>query len=319
MPKLTSALAYELRPEPPYDFALTVRKPAGWSLFTPYEQYEGETLWTATHLRGHLVGVELGSKGTTSRPRIAVRLFFAERPRRALAEDAKELLSVALGAGDSLAEFYALARTDPILSHAVRDLRGMHDTSSFTLFSEASLAILLQMAPLERSNAMMSSFIRRYGPIADFAGKRVRAWPTPERVAKVSASELAKRCKVGYRAKYLVALAKRLASGTFPSVEALRALPPEEAKRRLMELPGIGDYSADIINPHGGFPIDAWSVEVFSQLFYGRTPARNRDAIEKVKREGLRRWGRFAWMAFFYVVQDLPKLSESLGMDLRLE
>lgn len=110
-----------------------------------------------------------------------------------------------------------------------------------------------------------------------------------------------------------------LAAGDFPSIQQLRAIPADEAKRRLMELPGIGDYSADIINPHGGFPIDSWSVEVFSKLLYGKVPARNRDAVEKVKREGLRRWGRFAWMAFFYVVQDLPKLSEVLGTELRLQ
>ena len=165
---------------------------------------------------------------------------------------------------------------------------------------------------------MMAAFITRYGPIAAFEGKKIRAWPTPERIASLRASDLAKSCNVGYRAKYLVALARKLAAGTFPSMEQLRALPPDEARRTLVELPGIGDYSADIINPHGGFPIDAWSVEVFSKLFYGKTPAHNRDSIEKVKRAGMRRWGRWAWMAFFYVVQDLPKLSESLGVDLRL-
>ena len=135
-----------------------------------------------------------------------------------------------------------------------------------------------------------------------------------------------------------VLIANRLADGTFPSIESsgsagarsnakrcgdpieqLRAMPPAEARRLLMQLPGIGDYSADIINPHGGFPIDAWSVEVFSQLFYAKVPARNRDSIEKVKREGLRRWGRWAWLAFFYVVQDLPRLSDALGVELRLE
>jgi DNA-3-methyladenine glycosylase II len=316
--KLTHSVAYELRPQPPFNFRLTVRKPAGWSLFTPYEQYEGGTLWTATHLGSSLAGIKLASRGTTSRPRIAVRIFFSERPRRARAEEVKRQLNSALGAEDRLAGFYRMARRDKALAHAIRDLRGMHDTSPCTLFSEACLAILLQMAPLDRSEAMMAAFITRYGPIAAFDGKRIRAWPTPSRIASLRASELAKSCNVGYRAKYLVALARKLATGTFPSMEQLRAMPRDEAKRALMELPGIGDYSADIISPHGGFPIDAWSVEVFSQLFYGRTPARNRESIEKVKREGLRRWGQWAWMAFLYVVQDLPKLSESLGLDLRL-
>jgi 3-methyladenine DNA glycosylase/8-oxoguanine DNA glycosylase len=316
--KLSHSVAYELRPQPPFNCQLTVRKPAGWSLFTPYEQYKGATLWTATHLGSLLAGIRLVSLGTTSRPRIAVRIFFSHRLPRARAEEVKRQLNSALGAEGRLEEFYAMARRDRVLAHAIRDLRGMHDTSPCTLFPEACLAILLQMAPLDRSEAMMSAFITRYGPIAEFDGKRIRAWPTPSGIASVRASELAKTCKVGYRAKYLVALAKRLATGTFPSMEELQALPPDEAKRALMELPGIGEYSADIISPHGGFPIDAWSVEVFSKLFYGKTPARNRESIEKVKREGLRRWGEWAWMAFLYIVQDLPKLSESLGVDLRL-
>jgi DNA-3-methyladenine glycosylase II len=319
MSKLTHSVGYELRPRAPFDFGLTLHKPAGWSLFTPAEVYGGNVLWTATHLHGELAGIKLVSQGSTSRPRIAVRIFLAKRPARERIEEMKRRLAGALGAEESLEEFYAMARRDSILRHAIRDLRGMHDTSPCTLFSEACLAILLQMAPLERSDAMMSAFIARYGPVAEFDRQRIRAWPTAERIASLRARELARTCRVGYRAKYLVAVAKQLAAGGFPSMEQLRAMPPDEAKRALLELPGIGDYSADIINPHGGFPIDAWSVEVFAKLFYGRTPARNRDAIEKVKREGLRRWGPWAWMAFFYVAQDLPKLSRSLGLDLRLQ
>lgn len=319
MTRLTHSIRYVLRPDPPYDFGLTVHKPAGWPMFTPNEVYERGTLWTATHLGDRLVGLELASRGTTSRPQISVRMFFSRRPPPTELDAMKQQLSSALGVGDSLAEFYKLARTDNILRHATRHLRGMHDTSPTTLFSEACLAILLQMAPLARSNAMMSAFIACYGPTAEFDSHTIRAWPTARRIARLGARDLATRCKVGYRAKLLVELAKALAGGTFPSIEQLRAMPPDEAKRVLLQLPGIGDYSADIINPHGGFPIDSWSVEVFSQLFYGKVPTRNRDSIDKVKREGLRRWGTWAWLAFLYVVQDLPALSRSLRVELRLQ
>jgi len=312
--KLTYSFGWELAPKAPYDFALTVQKPARWSLFTESERYDGSTLWTATYLLGRLAGIELTSRGA----KIAARIHLAKRVSRAEAEAMKKELSTAIGADDDLGEFYAMARKDPILRHTIRHLRGMHDTSSPTIFSEACLAILLQMAPLERSNAMMSAFIEKYGAIAEFAGQKIRAWPSAKRIARLRASQLAKACKIGYRAKYIVALARKIDAG-FPSTAELHAMPPEEAKRRLLELPGIGDYSADIIDPHGGFPIDSWSVEVFSKLFYGKTPAHNRDAIEKVKREGLRRWGRFAWMAFYYVVQDLPRLSKALKTDLRLQ
>jgi len=96
-------------------------------------------------------------------------------------------------------------------------------------------------------------------------------------------------------------------------------MPPAEAKEKLMELPGVGDYAADIVNPHGGFPIDAWSVDVFGKLFFGREPDKARDEIEAVKKDGLSRWGKFAWLAFFYVAQDLSNLSKRLGMRLRTQ
>ena len=101
-------------------------------------------------------------------------------------------------------------------------------------------------------------------------------------------------------------------------MQQLEALSSEEAKKRLMELPGIGDYSADIINPHGGFPIDVWSAEVFSTLFFGAAPVNNRQAVEEVKREGILRWGKWSWMAFFYIVQDLENLSKRLNVKLRV-
>jgi 3-methyladenine DNA glycosylase/8-oxoguanine DNA glycosylase len=175
------------------------------------------------------------------------------------------------------------------------------------------------MAPLKRSNEMMAAFISNYGETAEFDGRRIEVWPLPRNVAKHSPAELAKKCKMGYRAKRMVQLARKLNGEDFPTLEELEKLGPEEAKDKLLELPGIGDYSADIINPHGGFPIDVWSADVFGKLFFGREPKEGRKAIVKIKNEGIHRWREWSWMAFFYVVQDLKNLSKTLGMELRLE
>jgi 3-methyladenine DNA glycosylase/8-oxoguanine DNA glycosylase len=195
----------------------------------------------------------------------------------------------------------------------------MHSTSTGdTVFPDAVLAILLQMAPLKRSNEMMDCVIRKYGDAAEFDEKTVYAWPLPQRLASLNPSVFAKTCKIGYRAKRIVKLAQKLVKEGFPKLPELERLSPEDAKKRLLELPGIGDYSADIINPHGGFPIDVWSAEVFGKLFFGEEPENNRQAIKDVKSEGIRRWGRWSWMAFFYIVQDLESLSKKLGLKLRL-
>jgi DNA-3-methyladenine glycosylase II len=237
----------------------------------------------------------------------------------AMREILKESLNDLLGVNDDLTPFYTLARNDPILKHVIVDLYGMHDTFSSSLFARATLAILLQMTSIKRSDQMMNCVIAKYGQTAEFDGKRVRVWPTHKRISKLTPNEVARICKLGYRAKLLVKLAKVMTKNGGPTLAELNGLTPEEAKGVLMELPGIGDYSADIINSPGGFPIDVWSAAVFGKLFYGKEPENSREAVEMVKREGIRRWGEWSWMAFFYVVQDLKNLSRKLNTTLRLE
>jgi DNA-3-methyladenine glycosylase II len=318
MVELPHSFIFDIRSIPPFDFELTVKKPAGWSLFTPFEVYEEGTMWTATDLEGVLAGLKLVSEGTVERPGVGVELFLEESPGPDRLLNMKRMLAHDLGADYDLAAFYHFGKKDPILRHAVEDLKGMHSTSQSTIFPDALLSILLQMTNIKRSSQMMDCLLSRYGELAKFDGKQVFGWPRPERVARLEAAQMAAECKFGYRAKRIANLARRFAREGFPSFEELEKLGAEEAKRLLLELPGIGDYSADIINPHGGFPIDTWSADVFGQLFFGERAKEGKKGIDRIKKEGLRRWGKWSWLAFFYVVQDLGNLSRRLDMDLRL-
>ena len=211
-----------------------------------------------------------------------------------------------------------MAEGDDILKHTVAHLRGMNNTMASTIFPDAVLAITLQMTTITRSNQMMDRLLNTYGDMAEFDGKTLHTWPRPNSLAVVTPEVLAKKCNMGYRAKHMVKLAKKMESERFPSVEELEELTPEAAKSALLELQGIGDYSADIIIPHGGFPIDLWSADVFGMLFFGKEPVDKDKEIRLIKKERLRRLGKRSWMAFYYVVQDLENLSDRLGIKLRL-
>jgi 3-methyladenine DNA glycosylase/8-oxoguanine DNA glycosylase len=316
--KLRRRAEFEIDPLPPFNFKLTVRKPAGWDLFTSEEVYENGTLWTGIRFKGRPVGLKMSSGGTLEKPRVLVGVYAARSVSKKDAGGLREILSTCLGAEQDVKGFYDFALKDEILRHVVDDLYGMHDTQGVSLFNSVILSICLQMARLKRSYEMMDAIDRKYGEKIDFDGRRVVLQPTAERIAKLDPQTFAKECKLGYRAKYIVASAKMIAAG-FPEMKEIMRMSPDTAKEKLMELPGIGDYAADIINPHAGFPIDAWSVDVFGLLFFGKEPVNRRKAIEKVKQEGIRRWGIWSWMAFFYVAQDLPNLSKRLGVQLRME
>ncbi len=316
--KLKFMSRFDIVPVAPFDFDLTVRKPAGWSLFNAGEIYEGGTLCTATRILGRLVGLKLRSVGTLKKPRILVTVFTVSPIPTREKLGIKEALETLIGADQDLKEFYEMAKKDDILEHTVKDLYGMHDTQTAYLFNSVVLSICLQMARIDRSEKMMATINKLYGTRVEFDGKEIVVEPAAETIARLKPEELAKKCNLGYRAKYIIGAAKMITNG-FPDTSQILSMPPDEAKKKLMELPGVGDYAADIINPHGGFPIDAWSVDVFGKLLFGEEPHKAREAIEAVKKEGLRRWGRFAWLAFFYVAQDLANLSERLGIQLRMQ
>ena len=316
--ELAHRYKFAITPTAPFDFKLTVKKPAEWSLFNADEIYEANTLWTATRLQGRLLGLKLCSAGSVEKPHIDVTLFAADRLTDHELTGLESALVTLIGADQDLNDFYSMARKDDILKHTIEDLYGMHDTQTAYLFNSIVLSICLQMAKLDRSMKMMGSINRFYGTRVSFDHKKILVEPSAERIANLKPGEFAKRCNLGYRAKYLVGAAKMVAKG-FPEIQQVMSMPPDEAKKKLMELPGVGDYAADIINPHGGFPIDAWSVDVFGKLFFGHEPDNAREAIEAVKQEGLHRWGGFAWMGFFYVAQDLSNLSRRLGVQLRAQ
>jgi DNA-3-methyladenine glycosylase II len=318
MTKLNSRFRIVLNPKRPYDFGLTVHKPAGWSLFSSFEVYENGKLWTALHIGNRLVGLKLHASGRRNARDIVIDAFTEKKPGKVFVNLVRGTLRAKLSADEDLKDFYSLAKRDKILTNTLKDLYGMHSTEDADLFSIALLAITLQMAPLKRSEEMLDSLIRNYGEVAEFDDRKVGVPPLPQTLANISAKELKSRCKLGYRARYIVKLAAVISRG-FPSLEELRCLGQDEAKNKIMTLPGIGDYSADIINPGGGFPIDVWSADVFGKLFYGKEPKNGRKEIKRIKKEGVKRWGLWSWYAFFYVVNDLENLSKRLGITLRLQ
>jgi 3-methyladenine DNA glycosylase/8-oxoguanine DNA glycosylase len=283
---LPCSTGFRLRAVPPYDFPLTVHKPAGWSLLTPFEIFEDDTLWTAmrTH-SGKMFGLKLESVGTVEKPGVFCQMF------------------------------YALAESDPLIRMLVKDLYGMRRTGRPDIFPSLILAVTLQMAPIKRSDQMMNLLIKNYGVKARFDGGEISYWPSPERIAKTEARELKEGCKLGYRGESLRSIAEAVRKG-FPSLQQLEKLSPAEARAKLMELRGIGGYSADIVSPHPGFALDVWSAKIFNVLLFGEEAKSPRSIIPRLKRLAEERWGRWRGYVFTYVLNDLNNLSKRFNFDL---
>jgi 3-methyladenine DNA glycosylase/8-oxoguanine DNA glycosylase len=313
---LRCSTCFTLKAVPPYDFSLTVHKPAGWSLLTPFEVFKDDTLWTAVRTHsGKMFGLKLKSVGTVERPEVFCEVFSGGK----LGVDERgkfaNTLAWMLRLKEDIREFYALAEFDPLVRMLVKDLYGMRRTRRPDIFPSLILAVTLQMAPIKRSDQMMNLLIKNYGAKARFDGEEISYWPSPERIARTEVSELKERCKLGYRCESLRSTGEALRSG-FPTLNQLEKLSPAEARAKLMELRGIGEYSADIVSPHPGFALDVWSAKIFNLLLYGEEAESPRNIIPRLKRLAEERWGRWRGYVFTYVLNDLSNLSKRFNFDL---
>ncbi|MGA7075801.1 MAG: hypothetical protein WBZ42_04560 [Halobacteriota archaeon] len=295
---------FEIVVRGPFDFSRTVDKPAGWHWSTPGEVFDKGTLWSGTHVDGKPVGLKMSGAGD----KVSVTLY----ARSQLTDDEKDALRTdvefGLGCDEDLEAFYAFARDDVILSVVVEDLRGMRAGRLDDLFGRVILAITLQMTPLRRSESMMTKLREEYGTTITFDGREVVLWPTANDVAQLKPSELRGKVNLGYRAERLVKAARYLVEHPM-SLRALGNQPEADAIKSVMGIPGIGKYSAGLILGRSSAPVDVWSVVIMSELLLGRTPENSRQEIGMVTEAMNERWGEWSWMAFVYILNDLPKLA----------
>jgi 3-methyladenine DNA glycosylase/8-oxoguanine DNA glycosylase len=300
---------------PPFSFELTVHKPAGWWWSTPNEIFENGVLWTAARFDHKLLGLKMCSKGTLRKPCVQCQVFAPERLSDEEKANMTRTVKKALRVEEDLHEFYALAQKDTILCDVIEDLCGMRTVSWLELFPALILAVTLQMAPMKRSDQMMDLLIQNFGETIQFDGKTITHWPAPEKIAQISVDDLKTKAKLGYRAANLQSIAKTLTKG-FPTMQQLSEMSPDEAKKQLLILRGIGDYSADIVVPGMGFPLDVWSAKIFHILLSGKEAETPREAIPMLKKIAEQRWGKWRGHVFAYVLNDLPKISKRIGFDL---
>ena len=112
---------------------------------------------------------------------------------------------------------------------------------------------------------------KRYGAAKKVGELEMHAFPTPERLAATSESEL-RKCALGYRAKNLLATAQLVASGE-ADLENWGALSDVDLRRKLCALPGVGAKVANCVMLFAyerlrAFPIDVWIARALKEKYF---------------------------------------------------
>lgn len=293
MPTLTLAA------RPPFRFEAVVRS-HGWYQLAPntWDEAAG-TLTTVTRLSsGRVLAVTTAGDGAGVRAQAPGRLT-----RREQAELSAQLTWM-FNLDADFSDFYALADAEPRLAHCRPNGHGRLLRSP-TLFEDVVKVMLTTNIQWAGTRRLAAALVDAYGePTQRVSPERsaaplARAFPTAERLARTRESAL-RRLGLGYRAPYLLQLARTVASGRV-DLEGFQdpARPTDDLRRALLDLPGLGPYAAatllGLLGRYDFIGVDSEAVSAVSQAFYAGRPVGAKE-VEAV----FGKWGRFKALAYWF-------------------
>ncbi len=134
-----------------------------------------------------------------------------------------------------------------------------------------------------------------------FTGKKDGSFPSPEMLASLSIDDLSP-LRAGFRAKYILDAAKKIASGAI-DLKEINKMPLDQARCTLRIISGVGPKVAECVLLYGfhrlnAFPVDTWIKKVLDRLYPGGFP----------------RWiipGGLAQQYLFHYVRNIPSALET--------
>lgn len=290
--------AFALHPRPPFSLERTVRalQRLPTSVVDRYE--DGQ------YMRGLATGdgdclITVAQAGTIDRPRLRGAILGPPASPSAVHE-LNGTLSRILGLTVDLEPFERAVRGQPPLEPMVLRLRGLHPPRFPTLFEAVANAIPFQQVSLSAAVAIVGRLVTSLGRPVLADGRSGWLFPEPEVVAEAPLSRLRSCGLSAHKAEALRGAALAIAEGSLAEPELL-ALSSQEAVRRLMDLPGVGPWTAELVLLRGlgrldVFPSgDVGARRVLSQLLGLAAPL-----TAQAERDLLAPLGPWRGLLYFY-------------------
>jgi 3-methyladenine DNA glycosylase/8-oxoguanine DNA glycosylase len=203
-----------------------------------------------------------------------------------------------LGLDQDFSAFYAVARGEPKLAQVEERAQG-RILRSPTLFEDTVKTILTTNASWHQTIRMAAALVSQFGtPLAsDPTG---HAFPAPDRLSVTDEETLRSLGPLGYRAPYVLELARSVTSGAL-DLESLKTadIPTAELRKRLLAIRGVGQYATAnllmLLARYDFVPVDSWALNMVSHEWY------NGERVGRAEVEAaFERWGDWKGLAYWF-------------------
>ena len=238
--------SFELSPVGPYSISASARFLEG---FAP-AHYEGGG---SEHLRFAFVadGLDSGEQiaGAYVYPegeKVVIETY-GEAPPQTVRDQVERILSLDVDGS----RFPEVGERDPVVGGLQRRYPGLRPVCFYSPYEAAAWAIIGNRIRIVQAAKVKARMAEELGELVQINGQNEQAFPGPSRLLHLDAF----RGLSGRRVEYLRTLCHAALAGKLEA-SYLRSLSTTEALARLKELPGIGDFSAQLILLRGAGETD---------------------------------------------------------------
>jgi 3-methyladenine DNA glycosylase/8-oxoguanine DNA glycosylase len=286
-------MEFTLSAAPPFSLYAVVRS-HGWIRLSPFREIDDfRGLAYVGRLDSGKV-LELQAREAPGGVRVAIDADMSPLETRQV----EEMVDWMLGLDQSFSEFYRVARDEPKLAHVVEGAHG-RVLRSPTLFEDTVKTILTTNTSWAGTIRMAEALVSQFGdPLLDDPSRH--AFPTPEKVAQADEATLRSETGLGYRAPYVLQLARDVASGAV-DLERLKTddMPTPELRSQLLSIKGIGDYAAAnllmVLGRYDSIPVDSWAMKMVAHEWHAGEPI-GRAEVEAA----FESWGEWKGLAYWF-------------------
>jgi len=302
--------AFVIHPLNPFRLDFTV-----WALRRRPEnlidRWDGKAYRRTLVIKGHVHEVTVTQHEANAPLRVRVSTV---HPHSGTPQEIRDTLEAMLGIREDLAGFYHLAERDKRLAPLAERFKGMKPPRFPSAFEGLVNGIACQQLSLTVGIRVLNRLAERFGLWLQEGDSSGYAFPRPEELAAATPQQIR---ELGFnlrKAQTIIAISQAVAEGGL-DLEGLKAMSDEEAVRRLIELRGVGRWTAEYTLLRGMgrwhiFPVDdVGARNGLRQWFRLRKPL-NAEGAGLL----LTRWKPYAGLLYFHML--LRGLEQAAYLDL---
>jgi len=278
---------------PPFSLP-SVSKSHGWLRLAPFAADEhGARLSRVERLHSRRV-VELVIQEANG----GVTVDVSNKPSQTELDEVADKVTWMLGLDQDLSAFYAVARSEPKLAQ-VEDLAQGRVLRSPSVFEDVVKTILTTNTSWAGTIRMVEALVSQFGdPLPEDPSRR--SFPTSDQLAALDDQTLRSVARLGYRAPYVLELARGVASGDL-DLESLQTTgdPTEQVRAGLLGINGVGAYSAAnlliMLGRYGYIPVDSWARKLVAHEWHAGEPVGDAEV-----EAAFDHWGKWKGLAYWF-------------------